>query len=137
MQRTEGEPLVIPVVEENVQLERRWVDTGRGVRVEKKVTEREEPLDELLTREELSVERVAIDRLVEGAPPTQHLEGDTLVVPVLEEVLVVERKLKLKEEVRITRRRHLVHAPQRVKLKSEEVSVERFDEGGEKGEGHG
>ena len=36
----------------------------------------------------------------------------------------------LKEEVRITRVRREVHKPQRVVLRSEQVSVERFDEAG-------
>jgi hypothetical protein len=42
---------------------------------------------------------------------------------------VVQKQLLLKEEVRITRLRHPVHAPQSVTLKSEQVTVERFDEG--------
>jgi hypothetical protein len=48
---------------------------------------------------------------------------------VLEEVLVVQKQLLLKEEVRITRLRRPVHAPQSVTLKSEQVTEERFDEG--------
>jgi uncharacterized protein (TIGR02271 family) len=120
--------LNIPVVQEKVEVGRKVVDTGRGVRLTKKVTEREETVDPPLMQEELTVERVPIDRLVTGPEPTQHYEGETLVVPVLEEVLVLEKRIRLKEEVRITRRQRLVHAPQSVSLKSEEVSVERFDE---------
>ena len=47
--------------------------------------------------------------------------GTALVVPVFEGVRVLEKRVRLKEEVRITRR-------QRVSLRSEEVSVERFDD---------
>ena len=43
-----------------------------------------------------------IDREVEAAPAVRTA-GDTTVVPVLEEVLVVEKRLVLKEEVRIRR----------------------------------
>jgi stress response protein YsnF len=50
------------------------------------------------------------------------------VVPVLEEVLVVQKQLRLKEEVRITRHRREAHAPQTIVLRSEEVEVERFDD---------
>jgi uncharacterized protein (TIGR02271 family) len=121
---------VIPVIEETVEVGREVVDTGRGVRVHKHVTEREEQVDPPLTQDELIIERVPIDRLVTGPEPTQHLEGDTLIIPVLEEVLVLEKRVRVKEEVRITRRKRQVHAPQTVNLKSEEVSVERFDEGG-------
>ena len=59
-------------------------------------------------------------------------EEDTLIIPVLEEVLVVEKRLLLKEEVRITKREE-THTPQRVTLRREEAAVERINrEGDEK-----
>jgi uncharacterized protein (TIGR02271 family) len=70
------------------------------------------------------VERVPVGRVVEAAPQVRS-EGDTMVVPVLEEVLVVEKRLMLKEEVRITLRRVAETSQQRVTLRSEEVVVER------------
>jgi stress response protein YsnF len=72
-----------------------------------------------------------VDRIVplDAAPSTRY-EGDTLVVPVLEEVLVVERRVRIKEEIRITRTRREEHHAETVMLKSEQVSVERFDEAG-------
>lgn len=119
-----------PVVEETLQVGTRAVDTGRGVRLHKTVTEHEQQVDLPLLRDELRIEHVAIGQVVaESAPPRTRYEGDTLVVPVLEEVLVVQKQLLLKEEVRITRLRHTVRAPQNVALKSEQVTVERFDEG--------
>lgn len=120
-----------PVVEETPQVGTRVVDTGRGVRLHKTVSEREQLVDQPLSRDELRVEHVAIGQPVtESALPQTRYEGDTLVVPILEEVLVVRKQLLLKEEVRITRQRHAVHAPQSVALKSEQVTVERFDENG-------
>src|SRR5690606_31687528 len=53
-------------------------------------------------------------------------EGDTMIVPVLEEVLVMQKRLLLEEEVRITRRRSEHRAPQRVMLREEHAEVERF-----------
>jgi hypothetical protein len=47
---------------------------------------------------------------------------------VLEEVLVVERRLRIKEELHITRIRREERHVESVLLKSEQVSVERFDE---------
>jgi stress response protein YsnF len=64
---------------------------------------------------------------VEG-PISAHSEEDTLIIPVLEEVLVVEKRLLLKEEVRITTRRVETHAPKRVVLRREEATVERSQE---------
>lgn len=64
-----------------------------------------------------------------SAPGHRH-EGDTLVIPVLEEVLVVERKLRIREELHITRVRHEERHVETVPLKAERVEVERFDETG-------
>jgi len=66
-----------------------------------------------------------VDRVVAGPVPVRH-EGDTMIVPVLEEVLVVEKRLVLKEELRVTRRRVETREPQTVTLRREDVVVERF-----------
>ncbi len=114
---------VLPVIVEELEVGRRAVTTG-VVRVQKRVHEREELVDETVTREDVYVERVPVGRMVDAAPAMRN-EGDTLVIPVLEEVLVVERRLRLKEEVRVTWRRVVEPAPQRVVLRDEEVIVER------------
>src|SRR5215207_279332 len=116
---------VVPVIEEELRVGKRVVETGR-VRIRKTVHEHEEVVDEPLMREEYDVERVPIDEFVDGPVGPRH-EGETLVVPVLEEVLVVEKRLVVREELRITRKRTEERRPQRVKLLSEEVSVERTD----------
>lgn len=122
--------MTFPVMEEQLQVSKRTVDTGRGVRIHKTVAEREQVLDEPLLREQLMVEHVPIGRVVpESDPPQMRYEGDTLVVPVLEEVLVVQKQLLLKEEVRITRQQHREASPRTVSLRAEQVTVERFDEG--------
>jgi len=90
------------------------------------VREGEEIVDEPLLREEVSVERVPVNRVVDRPVPVRH-EGDVMIVPVLEEVLYVEKRLLLKEELRISKRRVEEHAPQRVVLRKEEVIVERID----------
>lgn len=119
-----------PVMEEGVQVTKRVIDTGRGVRIHKTVTEREQVLDQSLLHDRLEIEHVPVGRVVtEADPPQTRYEGDTLVVPVLEEVLVVQKQLLLKEEVRITRQREEVRRPETVRLRAEQVRVERFDDG--------
>ena len=127
------EHLTIPVIREEVQVDKRVVDTGRGVRIHKTVAEHPCHIDERLLRDEVEVSHVPVDRIVplDAAPATRY-EGDTLVVPILEEVLVVERRVRIKEEVRITRTRREEHHAETVMLKSEQVSVERFDEAGDR-----
>jgi len=116
------EPIVLPVVQEELEVEKRSVETG-GVRVRTVVHEREETVDTPVLREEVHVERVAVNRMIESPVGIRH-EGDTLVVPVLEEVLVVEKRLMLKEELRITKKRLSESQPQHFTLRSEEAVVE-------------
>ena len=125
--------LVVPVIREEVQVDKRVVDTGRGVRIHKTVAELPCHIDERLLRDEVEVSHVPVDRIValDEAPATRY-EGETLVVPILEEVLVVERRVRIKEELRITRTRREEHHAETVMLKSEQVSVERFEEPGDR-----
>jgi len=52
-----------------------------------------------------------------------------MIVPLLEEVLVVEKRLMLREEVRVTKRRNETHRPQTVTLRKEDVKVEKLEPG--------
>ena len=122
-------PLTVPVIEEQLEIGTHTVDLGRGVRIHKTVAEHPVTLDERLLKDDVAVERVPVGRLVDPADaPATHYEGDTLVVPVLEEVLVVERRVRIKEELRITRRQREEHVHDTVVLRSEHASIERFDE---------
>lgn len=122
-----AEETVIPVVAEEVEVGKRTVERGR-VRVRKGVETREEEVAIPLVREEVEVERVPINRPVD-APPQPRREGDVWIVPVLEEVLVVEKRLMLKEELRITRRRVEGTARERVTLRTETATVVRVGPG--------
>lgn len=120
----DGGPVVVPVVVEELSVGTRVVDTG-VVRLRKVVHERVEVVDTALLRETVHVERVAVNRFVEG-PVAPREEDGVWIIPVLEEVLVVEKRLVLREELRVTRRREpMPPAPQRVTLRREEVVVER------------
>lgn len=116
---------VLPVIEEELAVSTR--QHSRTVRVHKHVHTREETVEVPVHRDEVVVERVPVGRVVESAPQVRR-DGETMIVPVLEEVLVVEKRLMLKEEIRITLRRIAETSPQRVVLRSEEVVVERDGE---------
>jgi uncharacterized protein (TIGR02271 family) len=90
------------------------------------VHERETIVDEPFFRDEVEVERVLINRVVDASVPVRY-EDDTMIVPIMEEVLVVEKRLVLKEELYIRKRRVETHRPQQVMLRSEEVRVERLE----------
>lgn len=132
---TEGQARVtaavaVPVYREELHVGIRTVDTGRGVRVHKFVTERSEQVDETLLHDEIDVRHVPVDKIVAmSEAPASRYEGDTFIVPILEEVLVVEKRLRIKEEIHITRRQRPERFSETVPLKAEAVSIERFDEG--------
>lgn len=116
--------IVIPLLEEELKIARQKVLTG-GVRVHKTVAERTETINEPTLREQLEVQRVEINKFIETAPPVRY-EGDTMIVPLVEEVLVVEKKLVLREEIRILKRRDTVQNPQQIVVRREEATLEQI-----------
>lgn len=118
----------IPVLSEDLVVERRSRTTG-GVRLHKHVTESVAEVDEPVVRERVVVEHLRIDRpLTDGSIPQAHEREDgVLVVPVLEEVLVVRKQLVLKEELHVRRIREETRERQSVPLRREHVDVERVD----------
>jgi stress response protein YsnF len=87
-------------------------------------------VDQPLHSEEVEVERVAINRFVEAPPPVRQ-EGDTTIIPLLEEVLIVEKRLLLREEVHIKKLSKEVHEPQEVLLREERVEIVRKADSGQ------
>jgi uncharacterized protein (TIGR02271 family) len=120
--RTEA---VIPVVEERPKVGRRIRET-QTVRVSKKTHERQETVDEPTIHERVEVERVAVNRPVDEVEDNRY-EGETLIIPVYREELVLQKRLVLKEEIRITKRREEEHHPQQITLREQEVEIERQD----------
>lgn len=120
----EGGSLVIPVLVETVDVRRRKRVTG-GVRVTKHVHTSDQIVEPMRAEETVEVERVPVNREV-SEPPSVRQEGDVTIVPILEEVLVVEKRLVLREELRITRRRREVTERYRVTLRREEAEIERL-----------
>ena len=123
-----GGRVVIPVVAEEVAVGKREVEAGR-VRVTKLVHEEQRVVDQTLAIEEVVVERVPVNRLAEGAVSVRQ-EGDTMIIPLLEEVLVVEKRLMVREEVRISKRRTEERRPQTVTLRKEDVKIDRIPANG-------
>jgi stress response protein YsnF len=50
-----------------------------------------------------------------------------MIVSIMEEVLVVEKRLLVKEELHIRKQRVETHHPQQITLRSEEALVERLN----------
>ena len=114
----------VPVVEETVTVDKRRNVTSivraRTVTHENLVT-----VDEPMLSEQVDIERVPIDRFVDAPLPVRQ-EGETTIIPVVEEVVVVEKRLKLVEEVRLTKRQTIKHKPQTIAARRQEVIVDRL-----------
>ena len=117
-----GEP-ALRLLAEDVTVSRRSV-AGDTVRVETVTRTRDHHIDESLSHTRVEVEHVPIGRPVAAVPPTRE-EGDTTILSVVEEIIVIERRLILKEEVHIRR----VHVPQRhqetVAVREQTVEISR------------
>jgi stress response protein YsnF len=119
---------VLPLVEEALRVGKRRVETGR-VRVSVNTDIAEQVVRETLRSERAEVERVPIGReLADGEPaPALRQEPDgTVVLPVLEEVLVVERRLVLREEIRMRLVAVDEAVEQPVTVRRQRASVERL-----------
>jgi stress response protein YsnF len=81
-------------------------------------------VSEVLASENVSIERVPIGKPLEGnrVPEVRPL-GDTLVIPLVEEVLTIERRLILKEEIRIRRTQSSHTHQERVNVRKQEVVI--------------
>lgn len=118
---------LVPVIEEALHVDKRTVDQG-GYRITKRVSTRRETVDELLRDHQVVVERRPIGLTLEGTDiPQQRYEGDVLIIPVVEEILVIEKRLVLIEEVRVSRTQATHRTPQQVTLRKEEVLIERLE----------
>jgi stress response protein YsnF len=113
----------VPIVEESATVGKRTVETAR-VRIRTEIDEREELLRDLLTREDVRIERVAVGRTIDEIPPPRE-EGDVTIIPIVDEIAVVEKRLVLREELHIVRVRTVESVEQRVKLRSTRAVVER------------
>ena len=99
---TDARPESIALAEEQLEVTKREVERGR-IMVRTRVEERDEVVEMALRQGEVTVERVPLGVPIE-AVPVAHEEDGVLIIPVVEEQLVVSTRLILKEEIRITRR---------------------------------
>jgi uncharacterized protein (TIGR02271 family) len=114
---------IIQVVNETATIEKRDVVTGR-VRVSTRTATADELVSATLKRGNVEVTRIPINREID-APPPVRTEGDTTFVPVVEEILVVEKRWVLLEEIQIrqTTKTQAVELP--VTLRKQHAVIER------------
>lgn len=121
--REQEEVAAIPLVEERLTVEKRKVESGR-LQVRISVNEREERVPIELSHDEIQIDRVPKNLPVSDLPSVRH-EGNTTIIPVVEEVVVVEKRLVLVEEIHVRRVSSTTTEEIPVVIRSEQASVER------------
>jgi uncharacterized protein (TIGR02271 family) len=128
--KSENDPidqnLVVPLLAEEVSVGKKQVATGR-VKVATVTHSREELVEQALQSERVEVERLPIGQVVARIPEVRT-EGDTTIIPVVEETIVLQRQLVLKEEVRIRRIRETQNYRENVVLRQQEAVITRVPE---------
>ena len=119
----EQEVAAIPLVEERVSVAKREVETGR-YRIRVGVEERQENIPVELSHDEVEIERVPVNRTVTQLPSVR-LEGSTTVIPVVEEVVVVEKRMVLVEEIHVRRKTSVTTEQIPVTIRSEQANIDR------------
>lgn len=114
---------IIPLVQEELVVSKQLRETGK-VRVRTEVQWHTGHARADLFSDDVEVERVPVGREVASVPPVRE-EGDTTIIPVVEEILVVEKRLLLKEEVHLKRVRSVEHLDEAVRLRVMQAIVER------------
>jgi stress response protein YsnF len=114
----------IPLVEETLKLDKKVITT-EGIRLIKKVDEQIVHVPLVSRKEGYTIERVPVDKFVEQAPAAIRYEGNTMIVSVIEEETIIQKRLKLVEELRITLTTEETVDEHDVKLRKEHIIVDR------------
>jgi uncharacterized protein (TIGR02271 family) len=115
---------------EDLSVGKESVETGR-LHVSKHTLTRETNVDADLIHEDAVVETIPKGHRIYAMPATR-VEGNTTIIPVVEEVIYTEKRLILKEEIRVTRRRTTEHFHDTVTLRHQEAVVTRLQSATEK-----
>lgn len=113
------------ILAEALDIQKRMKLTG-VVRLEKTVRNSDAVVDEILTSNSITVERRAVNKYMDEVASIRQ-EGNTMIIPVMEEIVIVTKQLVLKEEIRITNHRQQSLHHETIPLRAEEVQVTRVD----------
>lgn len=116
----------VELVEEKLNVDKQRAVTGR-VRITTETELSEEIAQATLAGERVEVIREPIGEQV-SSMPKMRVEGDVTIIPVLEEIVVVEKRLVLVEEIRIRKIRTAEDVFVPVALRKQRATVERETE---------
>ena len=115
----------VQLIEEVARIEKREAVTGR-VRVASVTDTIEDVIKETLKSDRVIVERVSVDRVISEVPATR-IENGVTIIPIVEEVLFVEKRLVLKEELHVRHETDHESVEMPVTLKKQRAVIERLN----------
>lgn len=124
-----NQDLVIPILRDEVHADAVPVVTG-GVRVIKRVETHDEIVEQELRKSHVEIKRVRTDRVVDGPQPMQRV-GKTLIVPVVSEVLRIEKQWVVTEEIHLTEIEERETVQNRVTVNTENADIQRLNKAGD------
>jgi stress response protein YsnF len=120
--------LAIPLVEERVSTSKRIVETK--VRVRTRLEEHQQMVQAELARDHVDIQRVPMNLEISEVPDIRQV-GETMVIPVVEEVLVVEKRLMLVEEIHVKREHGAEKITQPITTLKQRAEIERVPSPGD------
>lgn len=124
MKRKNENTSSLNVLEEQANIDKKVVESGK-VFIHKKVHETDEEISVPISHEAVTIKKVPVNKYVDVAPSVRN-EGNTTIIPVIKEVLVVEKKLLLVEEVHVIKDIIEENEQHTIPLRKEEIEVERY-----------
>ena len=115
---------VLPVIEEHVVISKEVIETGK-VFIRKRVKEEDALINIPLIQEGYQVERMPGKKDLLMEHPSVRHEEDRMIIPVVREVLVVEKRYEVLEEVHVIKTKREIPHLQEITLLKEEIQIER------------
>lgn len=119
-----GSQVVVQLREEYLVPDKTWTEAG-AILIRKELEEHTETLPVELQYEQVQVDRVPVNRVLgEGESAVPRQEGDTLIIPVVEEEAVIIKRLVVREELRVTKVRATRQQQMSGTVKRERLNIE-------------
>jgi uncharacterized protein (TIGR02271 family) len=115
----------IPVFSEDITVQKKEVVTGK-VSIKKTVQEEVQTVSTPVVSDDYEIVRVPVHPtvLMVAPEPVRH-EGDTMIIPVVREIMVLEKRFEIIEEIHIRHNKQESISTQQISLKKEHVDIKR------------
>src|SRR6185312_5284113 len=121
---SEDETVVIPVIKEFLNVEKKVVETGK-IHIKKSIINKEQDINIPLHSDNYQVERIAVKDKIFDEPPQIRNEGNKTIIPGVKEIVEVKKRYEVTEEIHIIKSETVIPHSENVTLKHEKVSLER------------